>query len=398
VFRKLASHNPDLKRLLEKGYAVAYDSGYLIVRDIPHLGANGASRRGSIVAKLVFEDEFTVRMDNHQVWWAGDLPHGMDGKPIPNLGPAAATLTLSDVSADVVVSFQFSHKPKPNGQFRDYADLFEKIETYADVLGGPAMEKFGDSPLTFREVDSGGAHPIFTFQDTLTSRAAIGDLSAKFEDEVVAIIGLGGTGAYLLDFMVKTPVKEVRGFDGDVFHVHNTFRAPGRLAKEELKQPKADVYQERYTNFRHGLHLQAKYIDATSQDDLAGVTFAFVCVDKGSARKVIFELLIELGIPFIDLGMGLKRKGFGLNGMMRTTYFPAETAQEVMDKGWAEVTSDPDNLYKTNIQIGELNALNACLAVIRYKQIRGFYHFDQSLLNMLFEIADMKNVGDGEDE
>jgi hypothetical protein len=83
---------------------------------------------------------------------------------------------------------------------------------------------------------------------------------------------------------------------------------------------------------------------------------------------------------------------------MRTTYFPAETAQEVMDKGWAEVTSDPDNLYKTNIQIGELNALNACLAVIRYKQIRGFYHFDQSLLNMLFEIADMKNVGDGEDE
>ena len=51
------------------------------------------------------------------------------------------------------------------------------------------------------------------FQDTLTSRAEITDLSAKFKDDVVAVIGLGGTGAYVLDFLVKTPVKEIRAFD-----------------------------------------------------------------------------------------------------------------------------------------------------------------------------------------
>jgi hypothetical protein len=38
---------------------------------------------------------------------------------------------------------------------------------------------------------------------------------------------------------------------------------------------------------------------------LEGVTFAFVCVDRGSARAGIFDLLISRGIPFIDVGMGL---------------------------------------------------------------------------------------------
>lgn len=398
MFQKLVSHNDDIKRLVEKGYAVAYDSGYLTVRDIPYLDANGEAQRGAFVAKLVFTDEAQVRPDNHQVWWGGSIPYGLDSKPIPNLGLCGATLTLSDVSADVVVTHQLSHKPKVDGQFRDYHDLFEKIETYANVIGGPAMEKHGVSPLTFREVASGGASAIFKFQDTLTSRAAIGDLSAKFEDEVVAIIGLGGTGGYVLDFMVKTAVKEIRGFDGDVFHVHNAFRSPGRLSNTELKKPKATVYKKRYANFREGLDLKVKYIDTTSKADLAGVTFAFVCVDKGSARKVIFDVLIELGIPFIDVGMGLRRKGQGLNGMARTTFYPSDRAKDVLAKGWAEVTSDPDNLYRTNIQIAELNAMNACMAVIRYKQVRGFYHSDSPMFHMLFELADMKNVGESEIE
>jgi hypothetical protein len=32
-----------------------------------------------------------------------------------------------------------------------------------------------------------------------------------------------------------------------------------------------------------------------------------------------------------------------------------------------------NNLYSTNIQVGELNALNAMLAVIRWKKMYGFY-------------------------
>jgi len=46
-------------------------------------------------------------------------------------------------------------------------------------------------------------------------------------------------GGYLLDFLVKMPVREIRGFDFDFFHVHNAFRSPGRLAEDDLGKPKA---------------------------------------------------------------------------------------------------------------------------------------------------------------
>ncbi len=136
----------------------------------------------------------------------------------------------------------------------------------------------------------------------------------------MAVIRLGGTGAYVLDFLVKTPVREIRAFDFDLFHVHNAFRSPGMLDEGELGKPKAVVYGGRYDNFRHGLRVERKFLDSSSSADLDGATFAFVCVDKGSSRSEIFDLLISKGIPFIDVGMGLDWKRGPVNGMIRATY------------------------------------------------------------------------------
>ena len=210
-----------------------------------------------------------------------------------------------------------------------FANFFDKIEHYVRVISGPTIERYKATPLTFRVDKEIDRRLVFKFHDTLTSLAEIGDLAALFKDEVIAIIGLGGTGCYLLDYMVKTPVKEIRGFDGDAYHVHNAFRSPGRLNEVDLGNGKAEVYQPRYDNFRHGLMLHQKYIDRTSAADLAGVTFAFVCVDKGSARAEIFDLLISLRIPFIDVGMGLNRKQGALSGTIRATYYSAENAANV---------------------------------------------------------------------
>ena len=228
----------------------------------------------------------------------------------------------------------------------------------------------------------------------MTSRAEIGDLAAKFNDDVVAVIGLGGTGGFLLDFLVKTPVREVRGFDADGFYVHNTFRSPGKLDLGEIGKSKAEVYQARYDNFRTGLTIQHKLIDASCADDLKGVTFAFVSVDKGTARAGIFELLIALGIPLIDVGMGLDRRRGPLNGMLRITYFAPERVRELREQGLAELVDRPADIYRTNIQIGELNALNACLAIIRFKQLRGFYFEEQPYYHLLFGVGDFTLVGD----
>jgi uncharacterized protein DUF6791/ThiF family protein len=390
VFQKLVSHNDDIRRLVEKKYAVGFDSNYLIVRDVPYLDNKRELRIGAIVTKLVFVNQEKVVQDDHQIFFAGGVPHGLDGQPIQNLGGNTCGLTLSEAAKDVVVERSFSNKPKVTEKF---ADFFEKIESYVSIISGPAIELHGANPYTCRVVESAPSDSVFKFHDTLTSRAEITDLSAELKNDVVAIIGLGGTGGFLLDFLVKTPVREIRGFDGDLFYVHNAFRSPGLLQEAELGRPKAEVFQGRYENFRTGLSLQTKYIDASSAADLDGVTFAFVCVDKGSSRAAIFELLISKGIPFIDVGMGLKRKQERLNGMVRTTLYSAEDGERVRAKGLAELKDQPDDLYRANIQIGELNALNAVLAIIRFKQLRGFYFEEISYYHLLFEIGDLKVVG-----
>jgi hypothetical protein len=399
MFHRLVNHNEDLKRVVEKGYALAFDDlPYLVVRDIPYLDHDLKLQWGAIVSKFVDKGNDLIAQEDHQIFFAGSHPHGLDGKPIPNLGGGPTTLALSDSSKDVIIQRSFSNKPTVAGTKRDFIDFFEKIESYATIFSGPAIERFKDqaNPLTFRIVESGKPDSPFKFRDTLTSRAEIGDLAARFKDDVIAVIGLGGTGSYVLDFTVKTPVREIRGFDKDHYFVHNSFRSPGKMDASELGKTKAEIYHARYDGFRTGLSIVQKYIDATCEEDLKGVTFAFVCVDKGSSRAGIFDLLIKLGIPFIDVGMGLSRKGGPLDGMLRVTYYGVERARELREKGFAPLTDDPNDLYRTNIQIGELNALNASLAVVRFKQIRGFYYDELSPHHFLFGVGDLKIASDAE--
>jgi len=388
MFQELVSHNNDIKRLLLRGYAIALDSGHLVVRDIPYLDDKGELCWGAIVCKIMAVDNKRFVMEDHQIYFAGSHPYGLDGRPIANLAGGPHSLPL--ISEDVIVQRSMSNKP-PEG----YVDHEHKIDSYVTLLCGPAMERYGVSPLTFRKVMSEGEESVFKLADTLTSRAEIGDLAGVFKNEIVAIIGLGGTGSYVLDYMVKTPVSCILGFDCDLYHVHNAFRSPGRLVdQEELDRPKAEVYQARYDGFREGLKLFPKFIDASCEEDLRSVTFAFVCVDKGSARRAIFDLLTTMKIPFIDVGMGLDRKQGKINGTLRVTYYPTESANEMISKGFADLSDRPDDEYRVTVQTAELNALNACLAVLRYKQIMGFYLDESAFSQILFKVNDVKVFGD----
>lgn len=389
MFLELASHNEDIKRLLEIGYAITEDHGYLVIRDIPYLDNNGARQIAAIVTKLVDVDGKRVKQDDHQVFFAGSHPHNIDGTPITGLGGGSTNLPLTS-SPDVLVQRSFSNKPD-RGYFNDF---FEKIESYVAIIAGPAMEKYGATPYTFRLVEETPSQSVFKFRDTLTSRAQIVDLSLRFADDVVAVIGLGGTGSYLLDFLVKTPVKQIRGFDPDDFHIHTAYRSPGGLKQTEPGTKKAVVYQSRYETFREGLSLESRYIDANSEDCLKDVTFAFVCVDKGTSRAGVFDLLIARRIPFIDAGMGLRRNRGPINGMLRATYYSVEDAQRLREMELAELADHPDDEYRVQIQIGELNALNAALAVIKFKQVRGFYFQEEPLNSLVLEVGDIKTVNE----
>jgi hypothetical protein len=393
MYRKLVSHNDDLRRLVEKGYAISFDSNYLVVRDIPYLDEALELKWGAFVVKLVFETNDVVKLEDHQIFLAGGKPYNQDGTPVANLNPRATTISLSEKAADVQVAWQLSNKPQSG-----FVDFFEKIESYTNLIAGPAIEKYNVTPLTFRApLPEEDDDTVFLLRDSLTSRAEIGELSAKLRNDIVAIIGLGGTGAYVLDYLVRTPVREIRCFDPDDYHVHNAFRSPGRVNETELSRKKAEIYRERYQSFRKGLSFSTTYIDRNSAALMEGVTFAFVCVDKGSSRAGIFDLLISLRIPYIDVGMDLRKIGTGLTGLIRTTYYPAEQAEWVRSQGLADLSDSQAGLYSTHIQIGELNALNAAMAVLRYKQLRGFYADEENRYQVLMGVMDLSTVGESLD-
>src|SRR3546814_6613429 len=91
LLKTLVNRNPDLKALLEKGYALALDTNYLIVRDIPYLNVAGELKWGALAAKLVFEDDVIVRPEDHQVFWSALRPYGLDGQLICGLGDRKST-------------------------------------------------------------------------------------------------------------------------------------------------------------------------------------------------------------------------------------------------------------------------------------------------------------------
>jgi hypothetical protein len=261
---------------------------------------------------------------------------------------------------------------KPSGGYKDY---YEKMATYAAIVSGPA--KSIDPTLTekgFRVIESNDDVSVFKYLDTSSSRAGIVSVSRKLELDNVAIVGLGGTGSFVLDLIAKTPVKKIHLFDGDQFSQHNAFRSPGAASVEELrtKSKKVVYFQQQYSKMRQGVIAHDYYIDATNIDELRSMDFVFICLDNGAARKFLVEKLDEFDLSFIDVGMGVQQVDEALIGILRVTSSTSKKREHLKVK--VPFSTDNDNNdYSRNIQLADLNALNAALAVIKWKKLLGFY-------------------------
>jgi hypothetical protein len=251
------------------------------------------------------------------------------------------------------------------------------------ILSGPATRiepsvTARTNPVVVEEEEE----TVFNYVDSAASRAGLEVITERLKVGSVAIVGLGGTGAYLLDLLAKTPIATIHLYDGDLFHQHNAFRAPGAPSNGELAERSTKVrrFGLIYSAMRQGIIEHAYYIDESNVAELQGMAFVFIAIDKGVARRLIVEKLEEFGIAFIDVGMGVKEKAHSLVGMVRTT--TSTTAHRSKGKFSFGKDGGADD-YTRNIQIAELNALSATLAVIKWKKLVGFYgdieHEHQSL-------------------
>ncbi len=391
---KLIDHSPDLKRLRDEGYELSIKGNHLLVSNIPYVNSGRTIKFGTLVSVLTIAGEKAGPPNNHVAYFQGEQPCNRDGSIITALVHGQNKSLLSQ---DISVDRSFSNKP-PGG----YSNYYQKLTTYINIISGPAQSV--DSSLTaktFRVVDSDNSNSQFNYPDTNSSRAGISVISDKLKQHKIGIIGVGGTGSYILDFISKCPVKEIRIFDNDEFLLHNAFRAPGAPKIDVLnKTPKKVNYlHEIYSRMHSNVVAKSKYIVETNLNELEDLDFIFICIDNGESKKMIIRYLSEKVIGFIDVGMGIQMTHTNsLLGHVRVTSSPNGNANKIFLKDRISFSDGNEHdEYGQNIQIAELNALNASLAVIKWKKICGFYYDIDKEMHSLYSLDGNSIINDDYD-
>ena len=361
-----ANHNKDIVRLINEGYEVEIRGAFLLISHVPYVDSNKTVQYGTLVSPLTITGNRILPPSTHIIHFTGTHPCRKDGTIIGQITHQNHTHQLAH---GLVVRHSFSNKP-PNG----YPDYYQKVTRYVEIISSHAKSLDPTvTTTTFRVIESEAEESVFNYLDTNSARAEIGAISAKLNGRKLGIVGLGGTGSYVLDLVAKTPVEEIHLFDGDVFAQHNAFRAPGAPTADQLRTPpfKVNYFTEIYTRMRRAIYPHPEFITVANVVELAGMDFVFVCIDDGPAKKIAIEFLEANGKSFTDVGMGINICDNTLLGILRITTSTPERRDHLHKL--VSFDTERDDAYSSNIQIADLNMLNAALAVIKWKKLCGFY-------------------------
>ncbi|MFE5896124.1 ThiF family adenylyltransferase [Streptomyces sp. NPDC056488] len=359
----LLARDPDLARLLDDGYDVTLVAGHVIVR-VPYVTDDRTVEHGFLAHPVTVAGDRLVSDTDHRIWFGGSTPCNEHGRPLTLANPETRV-----IAAGVQANFMLSSKP-PDG----YPDQYTKITAYVRIVADHAQALDLSATPTpgaaWQEIEDDSP---FAYRDTATSRAGITAVNRRFRGQRIAIVGLGGSGSYILDQVAKTEVDSILLIDGDTFDNHNAFRAPGAPTLDTLRArpPKTTYFASVYTHMHRGVTGCAQYLDEDNLALLDGATFVFLASDDAASKLPVMDWLEAHDVPFIDVGMGIEEIDGHLSGLLRiTTSLPGrrDTARHRIPRPAPE-----RDAYTSNIQTADLNALNANLAVIRWKRSLGIY-------------------------
>lgn len=379
-------------RLRADGYEVELREQHLLVHAVPYVTAGGVVERGTLICTY-FESAGAIQPpDNHQVWWSGGFPCRANGSPI---GALRNEDGARELLSGVTIQHRFSNKPEG---LQAFAEHYAKMVHYVTLLSDQArvLDPSADA-RTGRVIELKPEESVFRYADTASVRAEITPATRKFLGLRIAIIGLGGTGGYVLDQVAKTPVAEIHLFDGDEFKQHNAFRAPGAATIEELREriPKVEYFRRRYDPMHRAITAHPYLIAAANITELREFDFVFVCVDKGPVRALIMQMLVAERVPFVDVGLSLDLvpETNSLVGTCRTTLATSEQHDHIA-RHVPTADDKDDDVYGRNVQVADLNALNAMLAIMKWKQFVGFYSDDFGAHHLTFSPGSMSLTRD----
>ncbi|MDE2126278.1 MAG: ThiF family adenylyltransferase [Armatimonadetes bacterium] len=378
---ELIARSSDLKRLRDEGYDIDLRNGYLLVKNVPYVTANRELAHGILVSALDLEVDQTKTPGTHVAFFCGAHPCNPDGSEIAQIKHGSQR---QEIFPGFFIDHSLSNKPAAG-----YSDYYAKITTYVRIISAPA-QAIDTSATAITKPVIGPVeeeYSVFHYADTAATHANILMTSRKLQVNKVAIVGLGGTGSYVLDLIAKTLIREIHLYDGDVLEQRNAFRAPGAPSAEDLKSKplKVEYYAGRYAPMRKGISYHSYSITTHNVHELDEMDFVFICVDKGGARRVIVDALEAAGRPFIDVGIGVTVVDHRIRGSVRSTLSVPGHRDHFRERASFAETEDEDD-YDLNIQIADLNALNATLAVIRWKKLFGYYVDERAELDCTYTI------------
>lgn len=231
----------------------------------------------------------------------------------------------------------------------------------------------------------------FKIPNTFESRIGLDLIQNRIKHQRIAIVGLGGTGSFLLDLIVKTPVKEIHILDSDIVEWHTLKKAPSAPTEDEIELiregnlRKAEYHCSRYFALREGIfphHIMvddpSKFAEFLSEHP---IDFAFVCIDQLTEgdrprQDVVYQTLSQANIPFVDSGISLTMENGSIVGSALTSYHEAGSSdwEYIIPNGRIEGNA----LGYRNIQLPEINALAASLAVQEWRRRTGQYVSEES--------------------
>ncbi|QVK20762.1 ThiF family adenylyltransferase [Mycoplasmatota bacterium] len=359
------------KKVIEQLRADKHDvtiiGSVVMIQNVPYLDSKKKINYGHLFDLHLLSNEPLNNRRAHTMHFSGKLPHHLDGSVMHEIFHSNVNIKYAE---NLYSNIYLSNQPKPNG----YSDYYEKIKNYIRMITLPAYELKKDiKKAEGIEVKELEINKVFKYTDTNSTRAGILSISEKYAKLKIGIVGLGGTGSYILDFLAKTPVEEVHLFDFDEFDRHNAFRTPGAANKKDFYRSysKVEYLSKIYSNMRYNIKCHNEKITLDNISELNNLNFVFICIDGGRVKDDIINYLIETKIEFIDTGIGIKKveeKLIGTVNVVKSDY-------QEDSKFYERITSssEEDLLYDSNIQIAEINALAATLAIIKWKQSIGIY-------------------------
>ena len=363
----LVRNSDDLLRLVNDGYTVRIVHGYLVIDDIPYVDATQTVEWGSFLCPLDLGGEQTAKPSNHVMAFVGSAPCNKDGGEI-SPGFANPGLTYNwTAGPELTPSIGFSQKPRPEG----YVDFHEKVTTYAAMLIGPAQAVDRDvTPLQGKPFTTDEGDGVFVYLDTFSSRAGITTRSKRLELAKVVIVGLGGTGAYILDLLAKTPICNIHLYDGDVFSTHNAFRAPGAAALDVLnaRMKKVDYYARRRTQPCGATFIRTRLtqLRPTSRRCVMRTSSSWPWTLDRTSRSSSARSSPPVSRSSTPESV-LSEDAEGIAGQVRVTTALPDANEHVVRGGLISIVAGDAGEYDTNLQVAELNMAAAFMAVVRFK-------------------------------